>query len=97
MLQFTVLLIYLDSVSVGWWERSCLGGIPNNAPPPPSLQSCFFVSWTGTRIMSHAEHAMTVGHCAIHLGGWGATSPPPPPLPQQLVEGRFKESASHGT
>ena len=26
--------------------------------------------------MSLAQHAMIVGHCAIHLGGWGATSPP---------------------
>ena len=59
---------------VAWWEWSCWGSNPNNGAPSP--QSCFFVSWSGTRIMSCAQHAMTVGHCAIHLGGWGATSPP---------------------
>ena len=37
--------------------------------PPPS--HTFFASWSGMRVMSWAQHAMTVGHCAIHLGGWG--------------------------
>ena len=47
------------------------------ALPPPSHTS--FASWSGTPVMSWAQHAMTVGHCAIHLGGWGCYKPPPPP------------------
>ena len=42
------------------------------APP----QSYFFASWSGTRVMSQAQHATTVGHWAIHLGGWGRYNPP---------------------
>ena len=37
--------------------------------PPPSHTSFGF--WSGMRIMSKAQHAMTVGHCAIHLSGCG--------------------------
>ena len=47
------------------------------APPPPPSHT-FLASWSGTRVMSWAQNAMTVGHCAIHLGGWGRYKPPPP-------------------
>ena len=44
------------------------------APPPPPVILFLPLGLgrvLGTRVMSLAQHAMTVGHCAIHLGGWG--------------------------
>ena len=59
---------------MAWWEWSCWGGTQNNGAP--SLpQSCFFVSWSGTRIMSQAQH-----RSLRNTFGWmGSYKPPPPP------------------
>ena len=53
-----------------------LGRQPDLMAPPCHTSFAF---WYGTRIMSWAQRAMTVGHCAIHLSGCGRYKPPAVP------------------
>ena len=59
----------------GMVRVNCWGGSPiNGALPRPS--HTFLPLGLRRRVMSKAQHAITVGHCTIHLGEWGALQAP---------------------
>ena len=62
---------------MAWWEWSCWGdSLINGAPPSSHTFLPLGLGSVSCRRHNMQPSSATVGHCAIDLDRWGATSPP---------------------